>query len=83
MERFTLCLAVMAIGERTPLPMILKRTPFIPPATPGKGKQAQPRKNSITAEILPANRTKFGHPAGGMCFGVQEKSWCDKRECSL
>ncbi|CAM9985588.1 unnamed protein product, partial [Ectocarpus sp. 4 AP-2014] len=34
-------------------------------------------------EILPQNRAKFGHPRGGMPFGVQEKSWCDMRECTL
>ncbi|CAM9877062.1 unnamed protein product, partial [Pylaiella littoralis] len=27
--------------------------------------------------------TGFGHPMGGMSFGVQEKSWCDLRECKL
>ncbi|CAN0378269.1 unnamed protein product [Ascophyllum nodosum] len=37
----------------------------------------------IFKEIFPANRTKFGHPAGGMSFGVQEKSWRDARECTL
>ena len=26
------------------------------------------------------NRTKFGHPGEGMCFGVQENRWCDARE---
>ena len=73
----------MADGKKVPLRMIFKGMPFIPPATPGKGRQTQPRKGSIAAEIFPANRTKFGHPAGGMSFGVQEKSWRDARECTL
>ena len=29
------------------------------------------------------NRTEFEHPAGGMSFGAQEKSWYDARECTL
>ena len=70
-------------GKKVPLRMIFKRTPFIPPATPGKGRQTQPRKGSIAEKILPVNRTKFGHPARGMSFGVQEKSWCDARGCTL
>ncbi|CAN0393997.1 unnamed protein product [Ascophyllum nodosum] len=49
----------------------------------GHGTRVQPRKGSIAAEIAPGNRTKNGHPAGGMSFGVQEKSWCDARECTL
>ncbi|CAB1117081.1 unnamed protein product [Ectocarpus sp. CCAP 1310/34] len=60
-----------------------KGTPFVSPATPGKGKATQPRKNSIAWEVLPANRSKHGLPVGGMSFGVQEKSWCDLRECKL
>ena len=82
-ERFTLCLAVSADGKKVPLRIIFKGTPFIPPATAGKCKSTQPRKNSIVAEILPEIRHKFGHPAKGMFFGVQEKSWCDLRECKL
>ena len=82
-ERFTLCLAVMADGGKVPLRIIFKGTPFKPPAKSGKGRNTQPRKNSIAAEIAPQNRTKNGHPAGGMSFGVQEKSWCDARECTL
>ncbi|CAB1114542.1 unnamed protein product [Ectocarpus sp. CCAP 1310/34] len=82
-ERFTLCLAVSADGKKVPLRIIFKGTPFVPPATPGKGKATQPRKNSIAWEVLPANRSKHGLPVGGMSFGVQEKSWCDLRECKL
>ena len=82
-EQFTLCLAVMADGGKVPRRIIFKGTPFIPPASRGKGKRAQPRAKSIAAEILPANRTKNDHPAGGMSFGVQESSWCDARECKL
>ena len=82
-ERFTLCLAVIADGKKVPLRIIYKGTPFIPPDKPGKGKSTQPRKNSIAWEILPANRSAKGYPAGGMSFGVQEKSWCDLRECNI
>ncbi|CAM9804658.1 unnamed protein product, partial [Pylaiella littoralis] len=81
-ERFTLCLAVTADGKKVPVRIIFKGTPFIPTVT-GVGRATQPRKNSIAAEILPQNRRKFGHPMGGMSFGVQEKSWCDLRECKL
>ena len=73
----------MVDGKKVPLRMIFKGTPFIPTATPGEGRQTQPRKGSIAAEILPVNPTKFGHPVGGMSFGVQEKNWCDARECTL
>ena len=82
-ERCTLCVAVMTNGSKVPLRIIFKGTPFIPPARPGKGKSSQPRKGSIAAEITLGNRTRFGHHAGGMPFGVQEKSWCDARECTL
>ncbi|CAN0229114.1 unnamed protein product, partial [Ectocarpus sp. 13 AM-2016] len=82
-EGFTLCLAVMANGSKVPLRIIFKGTPFIPPTTPGKGKRAQPLKVSIAVEIAPGNRSKFGHPVSGMSCGVQEKSWCDMRECNL
>ena len=78
-ERFTLCLAVSADGKKVPLRIIFKETPFIPPATAKKGKSTQPRKNYIAVEILPG----VGHPAKGMSFGVQEKIWCDLRECKL
>ncbi|CAN0226974.1 unnamed protein product, partial [Ectocarpus sp. 12 AP-2014] len=40
-------------------------------------------KGSIAVEIARGNRSKFGHPVSGISFGVQEKSWCDMRECSL
>ena len=73
----------MANDSKVPLRIIFKGTPFIPPAKLGKGKNSQPRKGSITAEIAPGNHTRFGHPAGGMPFGVQEKSWCDAQECTL
>ncbi|CAN0343599.1 unnamed protein product, partial [Pylaiella littoralis] len=73
-ERFTLCLAVTADGKKVPVRIIFKGTPFIPTVT-GVGRATQPRKNSIAAEILPQNRRKS--------FGVQEKSWCDLRECKL
>ena len=73
----------MANGSKVPLRIIFKDTPFIPPARQGKGKTSQPRKGSIAAEIAPGKRTRFGHPAGGMSFGVQEKSWCDARDCTL
>lgn len=73
----------MADGSKVPLRIIFKGAPFIPLATAGRGKRTQPRKGTIAAEIAPGNRTRFGHPAGGMSFGVQEKSWCDKRECTL
>ena len=73
----------MANGSKVPLRIIFKGTPFMPPARPGKGKSSQPRKGSTTAEIAPGNRTRFGHRAGGMSFGVQEKSWCDARDCTL
>lgn len=73
----------MADGGKVPLRIIFKGTPFIPPTKSGKGKSTQPRKGSIAAEIAPANRTRNGHPAGGMSFGVQDKSWCDARECTL
>ena len=72
----------MANGSKVPL-RIIKGTPFIPPARPGKGKSSQPWKGSIAAEIAPGNRTRFGDSAGGMSFSVQEKSWCDARECTL
>eukprot|EP00903_Cladosiphon_okamuranus_P019191 g17651.t1 len=52
------------------------------PAVRGKGKNTLPRKNSVAWEILPANRAKHGHPANGMFFGVQERSWSDQRECN-
>ncbi|CAN0312111.1 unnamed protein product, partial [Pylaiella littoralis] len=81
-ERFTLCLAVTADGQKVPVRIIFKGTPFIPTVT-GVGRATQPRENSIAAEILPQNRRKFGHPMGGMSFGVQEESWCDLRECTL
>ena len=73
----------MANGSKVPLRTIFKGIPFIRPARPGKGKSSQPQKGSIAAEIAPGNRTRFGHRAGGMSFGVQEKSWCDARECAL
>ncbi|CAN0541800.1 unnamed protein product [Ectocarpus sp. 12 AP-2014] len=73
-ERFTLCLAVMADGGKVHLRIIFKGKPFIPPSTAGRGKNTQPRKGSIAAEVLPANRTKFGYPMSGMSLGVQEKS---------
>ncbi|CAN0432379.1 unnamed protein product, partial [Pylaiella littoralis] len=74
-ERFTLCLAVTADGKKIPVRIILKGTPFIPTVT-GVGRATQPRKNSIAAEILPQNRRKFGHPMGGMFFGLWIKeSW--------
>ena len=73
-RRRSACLAVMANGSKVPLRIIFKGTPSIPPARPGKGKSSQPRKGSIAAEIAPGNRTRYGHPAGGMSFGVQEKS---------
>ncbi|CAM9277872.1 unnamed protein product [Ectocarpus sp. 4 AP-2014] len=73
----------MADGQKVPLRIIFKGTPFIPPDLPGKGKRTQPRKGSISAEVAPGNRTKFGHPVGGMSFGVQENSWYDARECTL
>ena len=73
----------MADGKKVSLRMIFKGTPLIAPAALGKGRQTQPRKGSTAAEIFPVNRTKFGHPAGGMSFGVQAKSWCDARECTL
>ncbi|CAN0431252.1 unnamed protein product, partial [Pylaiella littoralis] len=44
---------------------------------------ADGKKNSIAWEILPANRSAKGYPAGGMSFGVLEKSWCDLRECKI
>ena len=72
-ERFTLCLVVMENGSKVPLRIIFKGTPFIPPTRPGKGKNNQPRKGSIAAEIAPGNRTRFGDAGGGMSFGVQEK----------
>ena len=53
------------------------------PAGHAREGQATSRKGSIAAEILSVNRTKFGHPVGGMAFGVQEKSWCEMRECTL
>ena len=61
----------MANGSKGPLHITFKGTPFIPPASPGKGKSSQPRKGSIAAEIPPKNRTRFGHPLWGMLFGVQ------------
>ncbi|CBJ33842.1 conserved unknown protein [Ectocarpus siliculosus] len=82
-ERFTLCLAVTGDGKKVPLRIIFKGTPFIPPDRPGKGKATQPWKNSIAWEMLPGNRSKNGYPVGGTSFGVQEKSWCDLRECKL
>ncbi|CAM9308990.1 unnamed protein product, partial [Ectocarpus sp. 12 AP-2014] len=63
--------------------IIFKGKPFIPPSTAGRGKNTQPRKGSIAAEVLPANRTEFGYPVSGMSFSVREKSWCDARECTL
>ena len=72
----------MTNDSKVPLRIIFKGTPFIPSARPGKGKSIQPRKGSMAAEIAPGNRTKFGHLAGGMSFGVP-KSWCDARECTL
>ena len=36
-ERFMLCFAVMADGKKVPLRILFKGTPFVPPATPGKG----------------------------------------------
>ncbi|CAN0029851.1 unnamed protein product [Scytosiphon promiscuus] len=38
-----------------------------------------PRNNYRVGDIS-ANRSAKGYPAGGMSFGVQEKSWCDLRE---
>ena len=73
----------MANGSKVPLRIISKGTPFIPPAMPGKGKSSQPRKGPSRQTLPPGNCTRFGHPAGGMSFGVQEKSWCDARECTL
>ncbi|CAM9340623.1 unnamed protein product, partial [Pylaiella littoralis] len=34
-------------------------------------------------QVLASSLLQFGHPMGGMSFGVQEKSWCDLRECKL
>ncbi|CAB1102966.1 unnamed protein product [Ectocarpus sp. CCAP 1310/34] len=82
-ERFTLCLAVMADGGKVPLRIIFKGKPFIPPSTARRGKNTQPRKGSIAAEVLPANQTNFGYPVSGMSFGVQERSWYDACECTL
>ena len=48
-----------------------------------EGQANSAAKGSIAAKILPVNRTKFGHPAGSMSFGVQEKIWFDARECTL
>lgn len=62
---------------------IFKGAPFIPSTTTGKGKRAQPRKDSIASETLLVNPTKSGHPAGGMSSGVHGNSWCDARECTL
>ena len=73
----------MANGSKVPLRIIFKGTPFISPARPGKGKSSQPKKRSIAAEIAPGSLTRFGHPAGAMSFGMQEKSWCDAREFTL
>eukprot|EP00903_Cladosiphon_okamuranus_P022567 g20762.t1 len=81
-QRFTLVLAVMADGKKVSPRIIFKGTPFIPPTVRGTGKNTQPWKNSVAWEILPANRAKHGHPANGMSFGVQEKSWSDQRECN-
>ena len=73
----------MPNGSKVPLRIIIKGTPFIPPGRPGKGKSSQPRWGSIAAEIAPGTHARFGHPTGGISFGVQEKSWCDARECTL
>ena len=73
----------MANGSKVPLRIIFEGVPLIPLTRPGKAKSTQPRKGSIPAEVAPRNNTRFGHPAGGMPFGVQEKSWCDARECTL
>ena len=72
-RRFTLCLAAMEDVSKVSLRIIFMGTPFIPPTTRRKGKRARPRNNSIAAEIFPLNRTKFGHPAEAMSFGVQDK----------
>ncbi|CAB1107081.1 unnamed protein product [Ectocarpus sp. CCAP 1310/34] len=82
-DRFTPCLAVMADGGKVPQRIIFKGKPFIPPSTAGREKNTQTRKGYIAAEVLLANRTKFGYPVSGMFFVVQEKSWCDARECTL
>ena len=37
--------------------------------------QANSAAKEFAAEILPVNRTNIGYPAGGMSFGVQEKSF--------
>ncbi|CAM9918791.1 unnamed protein product, partial [Ascophyllum nodosum] len=79
-ERFTLCLAVMADGQKVPLRIIFKGTLFIPPRTPGKGKATQPRKNSIAAEILPANRSKNGIIKQRPCILVLDDFKCHKGE---
>ncbi|CAB1115321.1 unnamed protein product [Ectocarpus sp. CCAP 1310/34] len=70
-------------GRQKVLPrIIVKGTPFIPPTVSGKGKSTLPRKNYVAWENHPANRAEHGHPANGMSFGVQEKSWSDQRECN-
>ena len=81
----------MVIGNKVPLRIIFKGTPFIPPARPGQGKRSLPRKRSIAAEIAPGNRTRFGHPArscrlvwkrkagvtrGGVPFGSRRSGSC-------
>ncbi|CAN0094592.1 unnamed protein product, partial [Laminaria digitata] len=81
--RFTLCLAAMEDVSKVSLRIIFMGTPFIPPTTRRKGKRARPRNNSIAAEIFPLHRTKSGHPAEAMSFGVQDKGWCDARACTL
>ena len=62
----------MANGSKVPLRITFKGAPFIPPARPGKGKSSHPWKGSIAAEIASGNRRRFGHPPGGMSFGVQK-----------
>lgn len=73
-ERFTFCLVFMADDGKVPLHNIFKGAPLISSTTPGKGKQAPPRKNSVASEVLRVNRPKPGRPAVGMSFGVQENS---------
>lgn len=51
-ERSTLCLGVLGDDDgKVPLPVIVEGAPVIPPATPGRGEQNQPRKDSFPAEI--------------------------------
>ncbi|CAN0267204.1 unnamed protein product [Pylaiella littoralis] len=74
--RYTVVLSVRGDGEKVKPRIIYKGTPFVSKKTK-KGASTKPGKNTLTYQHMPANRTQFDYPAGGVGLGVQKASWCD------